>query len=64
MTQESEKRQAYCEKLDEKDYLTLTPQQRKRELVRIQALIDEGGQTPEQKADLFFEQGLLYWFAE
>ncbi|MEG3957065.1 Uma2 family endonuclease [Microcoleus sp. herbarium2] len=33
-------------------------------MVRIQALIDEDGQTPEQKADLFFEQGLLYWFAE
>jgi hypothetical protein len=64
MTQESEKRQAGWEKLDEKDYLTLTPQERKRELVRIQALIDEDGQTPEQKADLFFEQGLLYWFAE
>jgi len=64
MTQESEKRQACCEKLDEKDYLTLTPQERKRELVRIQALIDEDGQTPEQKADLFFERGLLYWFAE
>ena len=43
MTQESEKRQAGSERLDEKDYLTLTPQQRKRELVKIQALIDEDG---------------------
>jgi len=64
MTQESEKRQACWERQDEKDYLTLTPQEREGQLVRIQALIDEDGQTPEQKADLFFEQGLLYDFAE
>jgi tetratricopeptide (TPR) repeat protein len=36
----------------------------KRELVRIQSLIDEDGQTPEQKAELFFEQGLLHDSAE
>jgi superkiller protein 3 len=46
------------------DYLTLNPQERKRELMRIQALIDEDGQTPEQKAELFYEQGLLYRYAE
>ena len=56
MTQESEKRQACWERLDEKDYLTLTPQERKRELVRIQALIDEDGQTPEQKAIAFLKK--------
>ncbi|TAE99500.1 MAG: tetratricopeptide repeat protein [Oscillatoriales cyanobacterium] len=42
----------------------LSPEARKRELVRIQGLIDEDGQTPEQKAELFYEQGLLYDFAE
>ena len=41
-----------------------TPQERKRELMRLQCLIDEDSQTPEQKAELFFEQGLLYNFAE
>ncbi|MEG4346608.1 tetratricopeptide repeat protein, partial [Microcoleus sp. A003_D6] len=46
------------------DYLSLTPEERKRELVRIQTLIDEDGQTPEQKAELFFEQALLYRSAE
>ena len=32
--------------------------------MRIQALIDEDKPTPEPKTDLFFEQGLLYDFAE
>ncbi|NJR21605.1 MAG: hypothetical protein HC786_05200 [Richelia sp. CSU_2_1] len=45
------------------DYLALTPEERKRELVRIQTLIDEDGQTLEQKAELFEEQALLYLFA-
>ncbi len=45
------------------DEQTLNAQQ-KRELLRIQALIDEYGQTPEQKADLFFEQALLYGDAQ
>src|SRR4028118_1797868 len=46
------------------DYLALTPQERKRELVRIQSLIHEDGQTPEQQAELFYEQGLLYGYTE
>jgi Flp pilus assembly protein TadD len=46
------------------DYLSLTPQERKRELVKIQTLIDEDGQTEAQKAKLFYEQALLYDFAE
>jgi tetratricopeptide (TPR) repeat protein len=46
------------------DYVSLTPEERKRELVNIQTLIDEDGQIPELKAKLFFEQGLLYSFAE
>jgi tetratricopeptide (TPR) repeat protein len=45
-------------------YLALTPEARKRELVRLQGLIDEDGQTSEQKAELFFEQALLYRSAE
>ncbi|MEG4348322.1 tetratricopeptide repeat protein [Microcoleus sp. LAD1_D3] len=59
-----ESRQACSERWKQEDYLALTPQERKRELVRIQSLIDEDGQTPEQKAALFFEQGLLHDFAE
>ncbi|MEG3892053.1 tetratricopeptide repeat protein, partial [Microcoleus sp. Z1_A1] len=64
MTQESEKRQACWKRWNREDDLALTPQERKRELVRIQVLIDEYGPTPEQKADLFLEQGLLYSFGE
>ncbi|MEG4147112.1 tetratricopeptide repeat protein [Microcoleus sp. Pol12B5] len=59
-----ESRQACSERWKQEDYLALTPQERKRELVRIQSLIDEDGQTPEQQAELFYEQGLLYDYAE
>ncbi|HSF72970.1 MAG TPA: tetratricopeptide repeat protein, partial [Microcoleus sp.] len=59
-----ESRQACSERGKREDYLALTPQERKRELVRIQSLIDEDGQTPEQQAELFYEQGLLYGYAE
>ncbi|MEG4215833.1 tetratricopeptide repeat protein, partial [Microcoleus sp. Pol14C4] len=59
-----ESRQACSERWKQEDYLALTPQERKRELVRIQSLIDEDGQTPKQKAELFYEQGLLYGYAE
>jgi superkiller protein 3 len=59
-----ESMQACSERRNREDYLALTPQERKWELVRIQALIDEDGQTPEQKAELFFEQGLLHNSAE
>jgi tetratricopeptide (TPR) repeat protein len=55
---------ACYERWKREDYLALTPQERKWELVRIQSLIDEDGQTPEQKAALFYEQGLLHNFAE
>jgi superkiller protein 3 len=61
---QAESRQACSERWNREDYLALTPQKRKRELVRIQVLIDEDGQTPEQKAELFYEQALLYDFAE
>ena len=59
-----ESRQACSERWKQEDYLALTPQEKKRELVRIQALIDEDGQIPKQKAELFYEQGLLYSYAE
>ncbi|MEG4391910.1 tetratricopeptide repeat protein [Microcoleus sp. BROC3] len=55
---------ACLERWNLEEYLALTSEERKRELVRIQALIDEDEQTPEQKADLFFEQALLYRSAE
>jgi tetratricopeptide (TPR) repeat protein len=61
---QAESMQACTQRRKREDYLVLTPEERKRELVRIQALIDEDGQTPEQKADLFFEQALLYRSAE
>ena len=64
MTQDSEKKKAGWERLDEKDDLALTPEERKLKLMRIQALIDEDSQTPEQTAKLFFEQALLYLYAE
>jgi tetratricopeptide (TPR) repeat protein len=59
-----ESMQACWERGKEEDYLALTPEARRREFVRIQGLIDEDEQTPEQKAELFFEQALLYRFAE
>src|SRR4028119_1690903 len=59
-----ESRQACSERGKQEDYLALTPQERKRKLVTIQSLIDEDGQTPKQKAELFFEQGLLHNSAE
>ena len=61
---QAESMQACWERGKEEDYLALTPEARKREFVRIQGLIDEDGQTPEQKAELFFEQALLYGFAD
>ncbi|MEG4047278.1 tetratricopeptide repeat protein, partial [Microcoleus sp. Pol17_C1] len=59
-----ESRQACSERGKREDYLALTFPERKRELVRIQSLIDEDGQTPEQQAELFYEQGLLYGYAK
>jgi superkiller protein 3 len=59
-----ESRQACSERWKREDYLALTPQERKRELVMIQSLIDEDGQTSEQKAELFHQQALLYRFTE
>ncbi|WP_293330454.1 tetratricopeptide repeat protein [Microcoleus sp. CAWBG58] len=59
-----ESMQACTERWNLGDYIALTPEARKRELVRLQTLIDEDGQTPEQKAELFYEQALLYRFAE
>ncbi len=59
-----ESMQACSERWKQEDYLALTPQERKRELVRLQGLIDEDEQTSEQKAELFYEQALLYGFAE
>ncbi|WP_293363624.1 tetratricopeptide repeat protein, partial [Microcoleus sp. CAWBG52] len=61
---QAESMQACAERAKLEEYLALTPEARKRELVRIQGLIDEDGQTPEQKAELFNEQALLYASAE
>ena len=61
---QAESMQACSERGKLEEYLALTPEARKREFVRIQGLIDEDGQTPEQKAKLFFEQALLYGFAD
>jgi tetratricopeptide (TPR) repeat protein len=55
---------ACSERGKSEDYLCLNPAARKRELVRIQTLIDEDGHTREQKAKLFGEQALLYLSAE
>ncbi|MEG4534747.1 tetratricopeptide repeat protein [Microcoleus sp. D2_18a_D3] len=61
---QAESIKACSERGKKEDYLFLTPEERKRELVKIQTLIDEEGQTSEQKAELFYEQALLYDFAE
>ncbi|MEG3933901.1 MULTISPECIES: tetratricopeptide repeat protein [unclassified Microcoleus] len=61
---QAESMQACSERRKLEEYLALTPEARKRELVRLQGLIDEDGQTPEQKAELFGEQALLYLSAE
>jgi tetratricopeptide (TPR) repeat protein len=57
---QAESIKACSERWKREDYLSLTPEERKRELVRIKTLIDEDGQTSEQKTELFFEQALLY----
>ena len=59
-----ESMKACSERRNREDYLALTPQERKRELMSIQNLIDEHEPTSEEKADLFYEQPLLYYFAE
>ena len=61
---QAESMQACSERGKLEEYLALTPQARKREFVKIQGLMDEDGQTPEQKAELFFEQALLYSSAD
>jgi tetratricopeptide (TPR) repeat protein len=61
---QAESMQACSERCNREEYLALTPQERKEELMRIQTLIDEDRQTPEQKAELFFEQALLYRSAD
>jgi tetratricopeptide (TPR) repeat protein len=58
LRQESQK--VCWERWQKEDYLALTPQERRQKIVEIQSLIDEDGQTPDQKADLFFEKGLLH----
>jgi tetratricopeptide (TPR) repeat protein len=61
---EAELIKASSEKAKREDYLSLTPEARQQELVRIQTLIEEDGQTHEPPAELFYEQALLYDFAE
>jgi tetratricopeptide (TPR) repeat protein len=61
---QAESIQACSERWKLEEYLALTPQERKEELMRIQTLIDEDRQTSEQKAKLLFEQALLYRSAD
>ncbi len=61
---QAESMQACSERWKLEQYLALTPEARKGELMRIQGLIDEDEQTPEQKAELSYEQALLYRSAE
>ncbi len=61
---QAESIKACLERGKPEDYLALSPPQLKRELIRIEALIDEDGQTPEQKVELFSEQALLYLSAD
>ncbi len=42
------------------DYIELTPQQRREEIFKIQALVEELKQTTKQKCALYVEQGLLH----
>jgi tetratricopeptide (TPR) repeat protein len=58
LRQESQK--VCWERWQEEHYLALTTQERRQKIVEIQSLIDEDRQTPEQKASLFFEKGLLH----
>ena len=47
-----------------REYKQTLNAQLKRELLRIKALINLDGQTPEKKAELFFEQALVYDYAQ
>ncbi|GAB4241517.1 MAG: hypothetical protein Kow00121_67610 [Elainellaceae cyanobacterium] len=45
-------------------YRALTSQQRIEKFLEIQELLEERHQTPERKAELYFEQGLLFYAAQ
>ncbi len=46
------------------DYLDLSPAERRTKILEIKALLEEPHQTPDQAANLYFEQGRLWSTAE
>jgi superkiller protein 3 len=61
---QAKSKQAGSERWNREDYIALTSEEQKWELVRVQALIAQDGQTSEQKAELFYEKALLHDYAE
>ncbi|HEY9908756.1 MAG TPA: tetratricopeptide repeat protein, partial [Thermosynechococcaceae cyanobacterium] len=57
---QQESSQFKFKRLEEKDYSVLSPQEGREEILKIQALIEEPQQTEQTRADLYYEQALLY----
>ena len=55
---QQESQQIYFAGFEWKNYLSLTPEQRREEILKIQALLEEPEQTPEQKVRLYHKQAL------
>ena len=56
-------RLAYVEERNEEGFKNLSPQKRREKILHIQALLDEENLPTHEKADLLFEQALLFRFA-
>jgi len=57
---QQEFQRVYSERYNIEDYEALTPNERRQKILEVQALIDEDHQTLDRRADLYFEQGLLF----
>jgi len=57
---QQESQRVYSERYNIEDYKALTPNERRQKILEVQALIDEDHQTLDRRADLYFEQGLLF----
>jgi len=57
---QQESQRVYSERFNLEDYEALTSNERRQKILEVQALIDEDHQTLDRRADLYFEQGLLF----
>ncbi len=57
---QQESQRVYSERFNLEDYEALTSNERRQKILEVQALIDEDHQTLDRRAELYFEQGLLF----